>query len=196
MKVLIIGEFSGNIREAFAARGHDAWSCDLLPTERPGNHYQGNIFDITSDWSIIGGVPDIVIGHPVCRYLCNSGVRWLYSQPYRWEKMVEATNFFYKLWELPISKMCLENPIPHKYAKLPKYSQIIQPWQFGEDASKATCVWLRNLPKLVPTNIIRKQRYANQTISGQNKLSPSKHRSMDRSRTYKKIAEAFANQWG
>ncbi len=196
IRVLVACEFSAIVRNAFAARGHDAWSCDLLETEIPGNHYQGDIFDITSNWGIIGGIPDLLIAHPPCTYLCNSGVRWLYSDSDRWQKMHNAARLFYKLWELPITKICIENPIPHKYAKLPKYSQIIQPWQFGEDASKATCLWLKNLPNLIPTNIIKKQIYSNQTKSGQNNLPPSKHRAMDRSRTYKKIAEAFSSQWG
>jgi hypothetical protein len=197
MKVLIAGECSGLIRDAFAAKGHDAWSCDLEPTERPGQHYQGDIFNIINNWDIIGGKPRILIGHPVCRYLCNSGVSWLYHKDHadRWQKMLEAAWFFKQLWSLDIEKICLENPIPHKYANLPKYTQIIQPWQFGEDASKATCLWLKGLPKLTPTNIILKDRYSNQTKSGQNKLPPSEHRARDRSRTYIGIANAMSNQW-
>ena len=119
MRVLVACEFSGTVREAFTKRGHDAWSCDLLPTEIPGNHYQGDVFDIINDgW-------DLMIAHPPCTYLANSGVQHLHKQEGRWEKMFKAREFFIKLLNADINKICIENPIPHKYAKLPDYSQII-----------------------------------------------------------------------
>jgi len=196
MKVLVACEFSGIVREAFKAKGHDAWSCDLLPTEIPGNHYQGNIYNIFCNWNLIGGVPDIIIAHPVCTRRANSGVRWLKYNIERMKQLRVDDTMFNDILNLSVSKICIENPIPNKYSKIPKYTQIIQPWQFGEDASKATCLWLKGLPRLVPTNIIKKNRYSNQTPSGQNNLPPSAHRAKDRSRTYQGIAEAMADQWG
>jgi len=124
MKVLIACEFSGIVRDAFAKKGHDAWSCDLLPTEIPGNHIQGDVCDILDDgW-------DMMIAHPPCTYLANSGVRWLHERPERWEKLKEAADFFRTLLNAPIERICIENPIPHKYAIYligRKYDQIIQP---------------------------------------------------------------------
>ncbi len=186
MKVLIACEFSGIVREAFKARGHDAWSCDLLDTEIPGNHYKCDVRDILYEaW-------DLLIGHPPCTYTCNSGVRWLDEQPGRWCKMVNALTFWNELWTAPILKKCLENPIPHKYAreKMDNYSQIIQPWQFGHGETKATCLWLSNLPKLEPTNIVdgRKGRV--------HKEPPGPDRWKNRSRTLRGIANAMAEQWG
>lgn len=193
MQVLIACEFSGIVREAFKARGHDAISVDLLPSEipaLPGHHFTGDIFNILSslegdDWN-----PDLLIGHPPCTYLCNSGVRWLYTQPDRWNKMIDASEFFYRLWNLPIDKICLENPISHKHAMLPDYTQIIQPWEHGHGETKATCLWLKGLPKLEASNI----------VSGRegriHKMPPSKNRGKERSRTFQGIAEAMAEQWG
>lgn len=191
MKVLIACEFSGRVRDAFRARGHDAWSCDLLPTD--GNkkyHLIGNVLDYLmlrlDKW-------DLLIAHPPCTYLCNSGIRWLYSQKGRKEKMIQGATFFRVLLEAPISKICVENPIPHKYAVKfigRKYDQIIQPWQFGCGETKATCLWLKNLPKLQPSDIVsgRKARI--------HKMAPSKNRSKLRSITYQGIADAMAEQWG
>ena len=183
MKILIACEFSGIVREAFRLRGHDAWSCDLLPSEISGRHHIGNVEDILHhDW-------DMIIGHPPCTYLCNSGVRWLHTVPGRFDKMFLASEFFYKLWNSGIEKICIENPIPHKQAMLPNYSQIIQPWQFGHGETKATCLWLKNLPKLISTNIVdgREARV--------HKMPPSNHRAKDRSRTYQGIANAMSEQW-
>lgn len=187
MKVLVACEFSGVVREAFKAGGHDAWSCDLLPTEILGQHIQDDVLKHLDDgW-------DLMIAHPPCTYLCNSGVRWLHEIPGRWEQMIEASLFFRRLYESSITKIAIENPIPHKYAmNIIKvgYKQIIQPWQFGHGETKATCLWLRNLPKLQPTNIVpgREQRIW--------KLPPSETRSIERSRTFKGIAGAMAEQWG
>jgi len=191
MKILIACEFSGVVREAFRKRGHDAWSCDIIESEDNSKyHIHGNVLNhLDESW-------DMMIAHPPCTYLCNSGVSWLHKDQSRWHELDKASQFFKTLLEYNIPKICVENPIPHKYGKLPKYTQIIQPYQFGEDASKRTCLWLKNLPKLKPTNIIIKDRYANQTPSGQNKLGPSADRWKERSRTYTGIAEAMADQWG
>jgi hypothetical protein len=193
VRVLVACEFSGTVRGAFAKKGHDAWSCDLLPTEKPGQHIQGDVLEILNDgW-------DLMIAHPPCTYLSNSGVHWLHRQEGRWEKMREGSEFFKKLLTADIPKICVENPIMHKYAKEiigADKTQTVQPYMFGEDASKATCLWLKNLPPLVPTNLIKKKRYANQTPSGQNKLGPSEDRWKLRSITYQGIADAMAEQWG
>lgn len=190
MKVLVACEFSGIVREAFRKKGHDAWSCDLLPSEISGQHIQGDVMDIFNNWNIIGGVPDIVIAHPVCTRRANSGVRWLKNNPDRIHELKHDDIFFCFLLSLNIPKVCVENPIPHKYSTVPKYTQIIQPWQFGHGETKATCLWLKGLPKLVPTNVVdgREARI--------HKMPPSKDRGKERSRTYQGIADAMAEQWG
>ena len=195
MKVLVACEYSGKVRDSFTKKGHEAWSCDLLPSDQPdGNHYQGDIRDILyRDW-------DLIIAHPPCTYFANSGVSWLHRDKSRWKKLDESAEFFNLFLEHSCEKVAIENPVPHKYALERigniKYTQTIQPWQFGDDASKRTCLWLKNLPKLVPTNIIKKERYSNQTPSGQNNLGPSETRWKERSVTYQGIADAMANQWG
>lgn len=196
MKVLVACEYSGIVREAFKAMGHDAWSCDLLPTEIEGQHIQGDVLEIINqDW-------DLMIAHPPCTYLCNSGVHWLNRQEGRWEKMREGALFFKALWDTPISKICIENPVMHKYAREiigASYWQSIQPYQFGHPESKRTCLWLKNLPFLETTNVLEKPasgKWDNQTASGQNKLAPSPDRWKLRSKTYTGIAAAMASQWG
>jgi len=189
MKVLVACEFSGVVREAFAARGHDALSCDLLPTEIPGNHYQGDVFDLINDPAYQF---DLMIAHPPCTRLCNSGVCWL-AKRNLWDEMREGAEFFKKLMDADIPKIAVENPIPHHYAVDiigRKYDQIIQPWQFGHGETKATCLWLKNLPKLIPTNIVdgREQRL--------HRVPPGPDRWKIRSTTYTGIAEAMADQWG
>lgn len=195
MRVLIACEYSGTVRDAFKAKGHDAMSCDLLPTDAPGNHYQGDVFDIINDgW-------DLMIAHPPCTYLCSSGLHWNKRTLGRQEKTDEALEFVRKLLESPVEKIALENPIGCISTKIRKPSQTIQPWQFGHDASKATCLWLKNLPLLIPTELISprivngKKRWGNQTDSGQNKLPPSEDRWKIRSETYRGIAKAMAEQW-
>lgn len=201
MKILIACEYSGRVRDAFIKRGHYALSCDLLPTERTGPHYRGNIFDVLYDgW-------DLLIAFPPCTYLCSSGLHWNKRTPGRAEKTIQALGFVQKLLDAPIPKIALENPIGCISTKIRKYNQIIQPYQFGEDASKQTCIWLKNLPLLQPTNIIAGRvvgenkrgkpifRWANQTDSGQNKIGPSENRWKIRSITYTGIADAMANQW-
>lgn len=186
MKVLIACEFSGIVRNAFISRGHDAWSCDLLllDTEQEGNHHiKGDVLEHLDDgW-------DLMIAHPPCTRLANSGVQWL-KERNLWSEMAEAADFFRALWEANIPKICVENPVPHGYAGLPKYNQIIEPWQFGQGETKKTCLWLKNLPKLKPTKIVegREQRVF--------KESPGPDRWKNRSRTYAGIAEAMARQWG
>jgi len=190
LKVIIGCEFSGTVRDEFTKLGHDAWSCDLLPSEKPGQHIQGNILSVLSGnaakyW-------DLAIFHPPCTYLCNSGVRWLLIDKKRWKLMKEAALFFKSLLESPIPRIAVENPIMHKYAVEiigRRQDQIIQPWQFGHGETKATGLWVKNLPLLIPTNIVsgREQRI--------HKLPPSKDRWKLRSLTYQGIAEAMAIQW-
>ena len=183
MKVIVACEYSGKVRDAFIAQGHDAMSCDLLPTDSPGPHYQGDIRDI--DLSQY----DLMVAHPPCTYLTNSGVRWLEGNSERWEQMISAREFFAYLLNAPVEHIAVENPIPHGHAKLPPHSQIIHPWQYGHGETKATCLWLKNLPLLYPTNIVqgREQRL--------HKLPPTEDRWKIRSETYQGIADAMAAQW-
>lgn len=190
MKILVACEYSGTVRDAFIAEGHDAISCDLLPTDRPGPHYQGNVLDILDDGF------DLMIAHPPCTHLAVSGARWFKDKQI---EQAEALNFVRLLFAAPISKIALENPISIISSRIRKPDQIIQPWQFGHPESKSTCLWLKNLPKLVPTDILEKPvsgRWDNQTPSGQNKLGPSEDRWKIRSATYQGIANAMAAQWG
>jgi len=192
MKVLVACEFSGIVRDAFIRRGHDAISCDLLPTERPGPHYQGNVLDIINDGF------DVMIAHPPCTYLCSSGMHWT-TRGLRDPQLTEdALAFVQLLMTAPIKRIAIENPIGCISSRIRKPDQIIQPWQFGHPESKSTCLWLKNLPLLQPTNILDKPesgRWNNQTKSGQNKLAPSQNRWAERSKTYQGIADAMAKQW-
>ena len=193
MRVLVACEFSGAVRDAFTARGHDAMSCDLLPAETPGRHYQGDVRDV------LGGGWDLMVGHPPCTYLAVSGLHWNKRRPERALLTEEALEFVRLLLDAPIPQIALENPVGCISSRIRKPDQIIQPWQFGHDASKATCLWLKGLPLLQPTDVLpggREARRANQTASGQNKLSPSKDRWKLRSLTYPGIADAMATQWG
>ena len=196
MRVLIACEHSGMVRDAFVRAGHYALSCDLLPSEQPGEHYQGDIMDILHDgW-------DLMIAHPPCTYLCSSGIHWNKRRPERAIQTEDALSFVKLLLDAPIPKIAQENPIGIISSRVRKPDQIIQPYQFGHDASKATCLWLKNLPKLTATQFVEpryidgKPRWGNQTDSGQNKLPPSKDRWKIRSETYAGIAEAMARQWG
>lgn len=193
LKVLVACEYSGRVRDAFIKRGHTAMSCDLLPTDSPGPHYQGDVLDIINDgW-------DLMIAHPPCTYLSVSGMHWT-KRGLRDPKLTEdALEFVQTLMNAPIGRIALENPVSVISSRIRKPDQIIQPWWFGEDASKKTCLWLKNLPLLVPTNKLEgddKTRRGNQTASGQNKLPPSKDRWKLRSTTYQGIADAMAAQWG
>lgn len=233
MRVIIGCEVSGVIRRAFRARGHDAWSCDLKAApDGSSHHIQGDIFALSGKFDIAGKHWDLGIFHPPCTRLCLSGVLRLYKlgkkvngiDPEKWREMEVAALFFRQLWGLSIPKLCLENPVPHGHAGLPDYHQIIQPYYFGEDASKKTCLWLRGLPLLTagryhpPRMVCRcgavykweqefkggcpacgpglaQPRWSNQTDSGQNKLPPSDERAALRAVTYPGIAEAMAKQW-
>lgn len=243
MKVLIACEFSGIVRDAFAALGHDAWSCDLLdsesyqpvvfasdlpvceccgeeafcpihdshfadcqcigPTEdgvlysgdetKGSRHFKCDVLTILDqDW-------DLMIAHPPCTYLCSSGLHWNKRRPEREKQTHEAMLFVFSLIDAPIPRIALENPVGCISSNYRKPDQIIQPFQFGHPESKSTCLWLKNLPRLTPTNVLPKPasgRWDNQTASGQNKLAPSETRWADRSRTYTGIAAAMALQWG
>jgi hypothetical protein len=183
MRVLIACEFSGTVREAFAALGHDAWSCDLLPSERKGlgRHIQGDVLrHLTGGW-------DLMIAHPPCTHLAVSGARWFK------EKAVEqavALEFVRRLLTAPIRRICLENPISIISSRIRKPEQIVQPWQFGHGEVKATCLWLKGLPKLVPTKVVEGRHPACWLAS------PGPDRWKLRSRTYEGIAQAMAEQWG
>lgn len=195
MRVLVACEYSGRVRDAFIALGHEALSCDFLPTDSPGPHYQGNVLDvIDAGW-------DLMVAHPPCTYLCSSGLHWNGRTPGRQALTDEALDFVRLLLNADVPRIALENPIGCISSKVRKPEQIIQPWQYGHDASKATCLWLKGLPLLTPTEIVAprvingKGRYGNQTDSGQNKLAPSADRWKLRSETYQGIATAMATQW-
>lgn len=181
MKVLVACEYSGRVRDAFIAKGHEAISCDLLPTESDGPHYEGNIFDIIDKgW-------DLMICHPPCTHLAVSGARWFKDKV---EDQKEALDFVQRLLNAPINKIALENPISVISSKIRKPDQIIQPWQYGHGETKATCLWLKNLPKLVPTNIVTGRE------AKVHMMPPGPDRWKERSRTYLGIANAMAEQWG
>lgn len=208
MRVLVACEYSGVVREAFRAKGHEAYSCDLLPAEDGSPyHIQGNVLDVLEhDW-------DLMIAHPPCTYLCNSGWHWTVRECEqgvfdRYDNhCIPALVFFLKLLSAPIPKICVENPVPGPMLKgsVGSPTQYVQPYHFGDDASKKTGLWLKNLPPLsippeeewYPPRIVDgKKRWGNQTDSGQNKLPPSEDRWKERSRTYAGIAKAFAEAWG
>jgi hypothetical protein len=219
MKVLIACEYSGRVRQAFRDLGHEAWSCDLLePEDNSKHHYQCDIFDvITHGW-------DLMIAHPPCTYLSVSGMHWT-TRGLRDAKLTEdALDFVRLLMDAPIPHIALENPVSVISSRIRKPDQIITPYQYGHDASKKTCLWLKNLPLLTPTKFVEPRwiccgkelpegvgkygcpnclgdrkpaaRWGNQTDSGQNKLAPSEDRWKERSRTYEGIAKAMAQQWG
>jgi hypothetical protein len=191
MRVLIACEFSGIVRDAFIAKGHDAVSCDLLPSERPGHHYQGNVLDLLSDpW-------DLMIAHPPCTHLAVSGARWFKDKEYEQEL---ALIFVEDLMRANIEKICIENPVSIISTRIRKPDQIIQPWQFGDPARKTTCLWLKNLPPLFPTQIVKPDIYIcknGKTFSRDYMvaLSAGKNRGHLRSKTYQGIANAMAEQW-
>lgn len=218
MKILIACEFSGTVRDAFAKLGHDAWSCDLFPCDPPsGKHIKGDVTPHLTDWW------DMMIAHPPCTYLTCSA-EWAYADPdyvrypgvgyhqkvkpgtlvgaARREARRQAVEFCRLLLNAPIPRIALENPRGHLSSAIRKPNQTIQPYDYGDDASKATCLWLKNLPPLKPTKIVEprivngKKRWGNQTDSGQNNLSPSDDRWALRSLTYQGIADAMAAQWG
>lgn len=193
LRVLVACEFSGVVRDAFLARGHAAVSCDLLPSERPGPHRQGDVRDFLAEpW-------DLMIAHPPCTYLCTSGLHWNKRRPERQALTEDALAFVRLLLAAPVLRIALENPVGCISTRIRKPDQILQPWQFGHPESKATCLWLKNLPPLRPTNVLSlppSGRWANQTDDGQNCIPERRDRWKDRSRTYLHLAEAMADQWG
>jgi hypothetical protein len=197
MRVLIACEYSGAVRDAFIRAGHYAASCDLLPSESPlGDHYKCDVREVIDHgW-------DLMIAHPPCTFLCSSGLHWNKRRPERAQQTAEALDFVRMLLDAPIERIALENPIGCISTQVRKPTQTIQPWQYGHDASKSTCLWLKNLAPLVPTQTIEprmvagRKRWANQTDSGQNRLPPSADRWKIRSETYQGIADAMAAQWG
>ena len=215
MKCLIACEYSGTVRDAFIARGHDAVSCDLLPTDKPGPHIQGDVTEVLGDgW-------DLMIAHPDCTYLCSSGLHWNKRRPGRQEKTEAALDFVRLLMNAPIPKIAIENPVGCISSRIRPPDQYIQPYEYGHDASKKTGLWLKRLPLLTPTELVAPRlvccgqvvtdttpcrscnglkkplpRWGNQTNSGQNKLTPSADRWKDRARTYQGWADAMAAQWG
>ena len=181
MRVLVACEFSGTVRDAFRALGHDAVSCDLLPTEKPGPHYQGDVRDVLGDgW-------DLAVCHPPCTHLAVSGARWFKDKQ---KEQAGALAFVLLLMNAPIERIALENPVSIISSRIRKPDQVVQPWQFGHGETKATCLWLKNLPKLVPTNVVsgRKNRI--------HRMPPGPDRWKERSRTFPGIATAMAAQWG
>ena len=202
MRVLVACEYSGRVRDAFTALGHDAMSCDLLPSDAPGKHYQGDVLDILNDgW-------DLMIAHPPCTYLSVSGMHWT-TRGLRDPSLTEdALEFVKLLLNAPVEKIAIENPVSVISSRIRKPDQIINPYEFGHDASKKTCLWLKNLPLLEPTHFIEPRivitpsgrpakRWGNQCDNyGQDKLPPSPDRWKLRSATYQGIAAAMAEQWG
>ena len=191
MRVLVACEYSGAVRDAFLRAGHDALSCDLLPSDAPGPHYQGDVRDILADgW-------DLMIAHPPCTHLAVSGARWFKDKH---AEQAEALDFVRLLLDAPIPRIALENPVSIISSRIRKPDQIIQPWQFGHEATKTTCLWLNGLPPLTPTNIVDKgARHV--TKSGRSlpkwyNLPPSLDRWKIRSATFAGIAAAMADQWG
>lgn len=182
MRVLVACEYSATVRDAFRSKGHDAWSCDILPTEKDAAwHIQGDVLEV------IGSGWDLMIAHPPCTHLAVSGARWFKD---KLVEQAEALEFVRRLLDAPIEKIALENPVSIISSRIRKPDQVIQPWQFGHGETKATCLWLKNLPKLVPTNIVegREARI--------HKMPPGPDRWKERSRTFQGIANAMVEQWG
>lgn len=205
MRVLVACEYSGRVRDAFRAEGHDAMSCDLLPTEVEGPHYQGDVLDL------LEGEWDLLIAHPPCTFLTVAGLHWNARDPERAAKTEAALDFVRRLLRAPVRRIALENPVSCISSAIRPPDQTVQPYDFGEDASKRTCFWLKGLPKLTIDPSRRKagrlvewprgsgrlvERWANQTDSGQNNLPPAADRWKERSRTYPGLAKAMAESWG
>jgi hypothetical protein len=199
MRVLVACEYSATVRDAFRALGHDAWSCDILPTDGdPRWHIEGDALEAVYG----GGHWDLMIAHPPCTYMTNAGVTWLHKDPTRWAKLDEGAAFFKALWDAPIERIAIENPVMHKYAKERiggmQQTQTIQPYQFGHMEQKATCLWLKGLMPLRPTTDLKAETKALPDNQRQrlHYLPPSADRWKLRSTTFKGIAEAMADQWG
>ena len=181
LRVLIACEFSGIVREAFAAHGHDAWSCDLLPSEQPGQHYQRDVREL------LGKPWDLMIAFPPCTYLCNSGARWWKD---RQREQQEALAFVRLLLDAPMPRVCVENPEGRISTAIRKPDQYIHPWEYGHGEEKKTGLWLKNLPLLQPTQLMAER------VQRVWRMGQTRHRSQDRSRTYPRIAAAMSQQWG
>lgn len=199
MKVLIACEYSGTVRREFVALGHDAWSCDLLPSEDGSNrHIRGDVRDILKDgWDLL------MVAHPPCTRLCNSGVRWLNVPPpgrtleSMWKELDEGAELFSDLWNADIPRICIENPVMHKHAKArirnyEEFAQSIQPWQFGHNESKRTCFWLKNLQPLIPHVTVK----PSDVVARVHKAPPGPDRWKERSKFFPNVAKAMAEQWG
>ena len=200
MKILVACEYSGTVRDAFAELGHDAWSCDTLPTESKGNHIQDDVLKhLDKDW-------DLLIAHPPCTYLSRAGARWLYPKAKqldqaRYEKGLKGKEFFMKLLDSSIDKIAIENPTPFRIFNLPKPTQVIQPYEFGHNFSKRTLLWLKNLTQLKPTDIVDNYKPLLPSNTGgkkrgQKSSSGFVHNAKDASKTFIGIAKAMAEQWG
>jgi hypothetical protein len=200
MRVLVACEYSGVVRDAFRALGHDAMSCDLLPTDVPGPHYQGDVFDVINDgW-------DMMIAHPPCTYMSKAGARWMYRSAgvvdsERLKLAMQAKDFFIRLWDSGIPMICLENPVPLKIVDLPKFTQAVQPHEFGHGYSKKTLLWLKNLPPLLPSCYVCNHVPFLPSNTGGKKRGQSFSRGIaknwkESSTTFRGIAQAMAEQWG
>lgn len=192
MKVLVACEYSGTVRDAFIAQGHEAMSCDIIPTDVPGPHYQGDVRDVLDNgW-------DLMIAHPPCTYLSNAGARFLYPKgklnKARLKLGMEGRAFFMTLWNADIPMIAIENPTPSRIFNLPRYDQVIQPYEFGHPVQKRTCLWLFGLPHLTPTRVV-KQRQSSK-IPGNWFNKGGKDRQKNRAKTFDGIAKAMASQWG
>lgn len=197
MRVLVACEFSGIVRRAFAARGHDAWSCDLIPAEdRSNQHIIGDARDhLEEGWDLL------IVAHPPCTRLCNSGLRWLSTPPpgrvltEMWAELEEAASLFSAFWNAAIERIAVENPIMHRHAKerITNYEEphdIVHPWQHGHGETKRICLWLKNLPRLKPTKVVEEK------VARVHRMPPSPNRQRERSRFFPGVAEAMAEQWG
>jgi len=192
MKILVACEYSGIVRDAFLAKGHECLSCDVLETESPGPHYKGDVRDV------LGGSWDMVVAHPPCTFLANSGSRWLYEKPGRWEQMEQGAEFF-KLFLGSAPKVAIENPTMHGHGSRivgRKADQKVQPWQFGHLESKGVCLWLEGLPKLVPTNNVYEDMMKLSSRERNKVWWMGSGKGKERSRFFEGIAEAMAEQWG
>lgn len=194
MRILVACEYSGRVRDAFLAHGHDALSCDLLPTDAPGPHYRGDVRDL-----LVPDRWDLLLAFPPCTHLAVSGARYFAQKQ---AEQADALAFIRTLLDAPVPHICLENPVGIISTRIRKPTQIVQPWMFGHPESKSTCLWLTNLPPLRPTQVLTPPRFVhgrprwdNQTDSGQNRLGPAPDRWKQRSLTYTGIAQAMADQW-
>ena len=204
MRVLVACEYSGTVRDAFSALGHDAWSCDILPTESPGNHYQCDVLDV------LGLGWDLMIAHPPCTYLASAGLHYCNTRPERKAFRDQAAEFFFSLWRAPIYRICIENPVGYMNSFWRKPDQIVQPWYFGDKELKTTCLWLRKLPRLMGSKEVAMapHKFTPKPIktivrkTGDKAGQPYNYywrqgkSAKDRAKTFPGIAAAMAEQWG